>query len=175
MTRGSSSLRLPRPFRFSSDSSITTCARSVSVMSSSAHEEGIPSGDRHLQTLTREQLQQRIQQYNSKRERFDVAPTKKQLLSPFTVFCLVLNRTIGSGIFAQPVNILRLTGSAGVAIVVWIAAGLIILCIVASWMELALTIPLHYIFRDGSWQRVSAPRNGGDKNYVSFDMFFFCR
>jgi amino acid permease len=123
--------------------------------------------DHELQTLTREELQQRIHQYNSERERFDVAPTRHQLLSPFTVFCLVINRTIGSGIFTQPVNVLRGVGSAGAALLIWVVAGVIILCIVASWMELALTIPIHYVFRDGSWERVSSPRNGGDKNYVS--------
>ncbi len=100
-------------------------------------------------------------------QRFDVAPTRKQLFSRFTVFCLVINRTIASGIFTQPVRVLQLAGSSGVALVIWIAAGIIILCVVESWIELALTIPIHYIFRDGGWQRVSSPRNGGDKNYVS--------
>ncbi|RYP74152.1 hypothetical protein DL771_003210 [Monosporascus sp. 5C6A] len=35
-------------------------------------------------------------------------------------------------------------------------------------MELALTIPIHYVFRDGSWERLSSPRNGGDKNYLEY-------
>jgi amino acid permease len=87
-------------------------------------------------------------------------------LSRFTVFCLVINRTIASGIFTQPVNVLKYTGSSGAALLIWVVAGIIILCVVATWIELALTIPIHYVFRDGSWQRVSSPRNGGDKNYV---------
>lgn len=130
-------------------------------------ENSVASAEEHeLQTLTREELQERIHQYNSERERFDVAPTRDQLLSPFTVFCLVMNRTIASGIFTQPVNVLRRAGSAGVALLIWVSAGIITLCVVATWMELALTIPIHYVFRDGTWERLSAPRNGGDKNYV---------
>ena len=77
-----------------------------------------------------------------------------------------MNRTIASGIFTQPVNVLRGAGSSGVALLLWVVAGLIILCIVVCWTELALTIPLHYVFRDENWTRISAPRNGGDKNYV---------
>jgi amino acid permease len=99
-------------------------------------------------------------------KRFDVSPTTKQLLGPFTVFCLIMNRTIASGIFTQPVNVLYWAGSSGVAVVLWFFAGVIILCVVACWLELALTVPLHSIFKNGSWIRVSAPRSGGDKNYV---------
>ncbi|KAK4183373.1 amino acid/polyamine transporter I [Podospora australis] len=124
--------------------------------------------DHEIQTLSRDQLQERIQQYNAERQRFDVAPTRKQLLSPFTVFCLVINRTIASGIFTQPVNVLRFTGSSGVSLLIWVAGGGIIICVVATWIELALTIPIHYIFREGNWQRVSSPRNGGDKNYLEY-------
>jgi len=118
-----------------------------------------------LQTLTPEQVEERIRQHNAETD-LSLSPTKNQLLSPFTVFCLVINRTIASGVFTQPVNVLRLAGSSGAAIVIWIAAGIIVLCVVASWIELALTVPIHYIFHEGRWQRLSAPRNGGDKNYV---------
>ncbi|KAK4450195.1 amino acid permease-domain-containing protein [Podospora aff. communis PSN243] len=34
--------------------------------------------------------------------------------------------------------------------------------------KLALTVPIHYIFHEGRWQRLSAPRNGGDKNYLEY-------
>lgn len=82
------------------------------------------------------------------------------------MFCLIINRTIASGIFTQPINVLNLTGSAGISLVLWFAGGVIVTCVVATWIEFALTVPLHYIFRNGVMQRVSAPRNGGDKNYV---------
>jgi amino acid transporter len=152
------------------------------------------SGDEHvqeLQALTREELQHLIQGYHEQKQvcvdhvsgplekilshsllkkRFDVSPTSMQQLGWFTVICLILNRTIGTGIFVQPVNVLTLTGSSGVALLLWCVAGLIVFCIVLSWLELALTIPLHYIFHNGSWERYSTPRSGGDKNYVSLSL-----
>ncbi|KAI9860210.1 MAG: hypothetical protein M1813_006320 [Trichoglossum hirsutum] len=124
--------------------------------------------EQQLQSLTREELQRAVQNYNAQRQRFDVAPTTRQLLGPFTVFCLIMNRTIASGIFTQPVNVLYGAGSSGVALVLWIFAGVIILCVVACWLELALTVPLHSIFRNGGWMRVSTPRSGGDKNYLEY-------
>jgi|SRR3569833_1564998 len=99
-------------------------------------------------------------------QRFDVGPSRDQLLSPFTVFCLIMNRTIASGIFTQPVNVLLYSGSSGVSILLWVIAGIIITSLVQSWLELALTVPLHDIFRNGEWVRISTPRSGGDKNYV---------
>ncbi|KAK3368785.1 amino acid permease-domain-containing protein [Podospora didyma] len=129
---------------------------------------GNDAEEHQLQTLSREQLEERIHQYNSQKERFDVAPTPNQLFGSFTVFCLIINRTIASGIFTQPVNVLRGAGSSGVAVALWVAAGLIIICIVACWTELALTIPLHYVFENERWRRISAPRSGGDKNYLEY-------
>lgn len=99
-------------------------------------------------------------------QRFDVAPTTQQMLGPFTVFCLIMNRTIGTGIFTQPVNVLRETGSSGVALAVWCLAGIVILCVVVCWLELGLSVPIYNIFWNGAWTKVSTPRSGGDKNYV---------
>ena len=86
-----------------------------------------------------------------------------------------MNRTIGTGIFVQPVNVLFLTGSSGTALLLWCVAGIIVFCIVLSWLELALTIPLHMVFHNESWVRYSSPRSGGDKNYVSISLLFFIR
>lgn len=97
----------------------------------------------------------------------DLSPTSAQRLGPFTVGALILNRTIGTGIFAQPTNVLKLTGSAGVAITLWGAGGIIILCVLVSWLELCMTVPLfHYVDEDGTPTTVSTPRSGGDKNFV---------
>ncbi len=61
---------------------------------------------------------------------------------------------------------LYLTGSPAVAIILWIVGGLIILCIVLSWLELGLTVPRHYVRSVGAY--FSAPRSGGDKNYLEY-------
>lgn len=101
----------------------------------------------------------------------DLSPTSAQRLSPFTVGCLILNRTIGTGIFAQPSNILALTGSAGVSIALWGAGGLIVLCILLCWLELGMTVPLFsYVDEDGTPTVVSTPRSGGDKNFVRLQL-----
>ncbi len=61
---------------------------------------------------------------------------------------------------------LYLTGSPAVAVILWVVGGLIIFCIVLSWLELGLTIPRHYVRSVGAY--FSAPRSGGDKNYLEY-------
>jgi amino acid transporter len=102
----------------------------------------------------------------STQKRIDVGATASQRLGRFTVVCLILNRTIGTGIFAQPSNVLYLTGSPAVALILWILGGLIVLCIAFSWLELGLAIPLHYVRSAGAY--FWAPRSGGDKNYLEY-------
>jgi amino acid transporter len=85
------------------------------------------------------------------------------------VASLILNRTIGTGIFAQPVNVLALTGSSGVALTLWFAGGIIIFCILLCWLELGMTIPFFkYVDEEGNESTVSTPRSGGDKNFLEY-------
>lgn len=77
-----------------------------------------------------------------------------------------MNRTIGSGIFTVPPKVLGGTGSIGGALLVWAASGIIVLCGALCWLELGMTIPIHTISENGRTVRVSAPRSGGEKNYV---------
>lgn len=122
--------------------------------------------EREYQALTREGLQQAIDNLNAEKNLYDVAPTTSQRLGFFTVFCLIMNRIIGSGIFAQPVNVLLYAGSSGLAIVLWIIAGLIVLSITVCWLEVGMSVPFYNILHNREWLRRSAPRSGGDKNYV---------
>lgn len=96
----------------------------------------------------------------------ELGPSKGQRLGRLTIVCLILNRTIGTGIFAQPSNVLYLTGSPAVSIILWIVGGLVVLCITLSWLELGLTIPRHFLRSEGAF--FSAPRSGGDKNYLEY-------
>ncbi|KLU89727.1 hypothetical protein MAPG_08696 [Magnaporthiopsis poae ATCC 64411] len=105
-------------------------------------------------------------QRREEQRRVDVGATAQQRLGPLTVICLIFNRTIGTGIFAQPSNVLYLTGSPAVAVILWIVGGLIILCVTLSWLELALAIPLHYVRTSRAY--FWAPRSGGDKNYLEY-------
>lgn len=101
-------------------------------------------------------------------QRIDIAPATSQLLGPFTIVCLVLNRTIGSGIFTIPPKILAGAGSVGGAILIWTFSGLIVICGTLCWLELGLSIPFHKVeAENGEVREVSAPRSGGEKNFVS--------
>lgn len=59
------------------------------------------------------------------------------------------------------------TGSIGGALLVWSAAGLIATCGAMCWVELGLTIPFYPVKENGRWILAAAPRNGGEKNFVS--------
>jgi hypothetical protein len=85
-----------------------------------------------------------------------------QIFSRFTIVCLILHRTSGSGIFLQPTNVLCHTDSSAVAILVWVVGGLIGFALMLCWLELVLTVPIRFI--DGRLQ--STIQSGGDKNYV---------
>ena len=59
-----------------------------------------------------------------------------------------MNQTIGAGIFAQPVTVLRHAGSSGVAILLWIAAGLIVYAIMVCWLELGMSVPFYDVLHN---------------------------
>jgi hypothetical protein len=88
---------------------------------------------------------------------------------------MVLNRTIGSGIFTVPPKILSGTGSVGGALLIWAFSGVIVICGSLCWLELGLSIPFHKIRQaDGEIKKVSAPRSGGEKIFVSKSLFSHC-
>ncbi|KIM98696.1 hypothetical protein OIDMADRAFT_57042 [Oidiodendron maius Zn] len=114
------------------------------------------------------QLEQARAHYNREKQLFDLSPTTTQLLGAFDIFCLVLNRTIGSGIFTVPPKVLAGTGSIGASLLLWLAGGVIIICGMLCWLELGLTIPMHTVYENGTPRKVSAPRSGGVKNYLEY-------
>jgi len=64
----------------------------------------------------------------------------------------------------MPSNVLYLTGSPSVSVILWIFGGLVILCIALSWLELGLSVP-NFTSRGTSYW---TPRSGGDKNYLEY-------
>ncbi|KAH7014452.1 amino acid/polyamine transporter I [Microdochium trichocladiopsis] len=76
---------------------------------------------------------------------------KRQIGIPTAVF-LIVNRIIGTGIFATPGTILALSGSVGLSMIIWVV-GLII----------AVAGTLVYV----EWG-TGIPKNGGEKNYLEF-------
>ena len=85
-----------------------------------------------------------------------------QRFSRFTLVCLILNRTIGSGIFIQPINVLFHTDSSAIAILLWVFGGLVVFALMLCWLELALGVSRRII--DGRPYPAFWP--GGNKNYV---------
>lgn len=130
-----------------------------------------PIDTQRFNSDTRDELRRRIRDVDRQNQRFHIAPTSKQLLGSWSVVGLILNRTIGSGIFTQPVNVLEYAGSSGAAILLWIYACVIMLCITACWLELGLNVPFYSIVYNGIRKRLSTPRSGGDKNYVSCHIY----
>ncbi|KAF5336486.1 hypothetical protein D9611_006685 [Ephemerocybe angulata] len=85
-------------------------------------------------------------------EAFDNVPKAKRTLGLLSAAFLIFNRVIGTGIYATPSNILRSSGSVGVALVMWILGALIAACGTVVYMELGTCLP----------------RSGGEKNYLEF-------
>jgi amino acid transporter len=65
---------------------------------------------------------------------------------------LVVNRVIGTGIFATPGAILTLSGSVGLSLFMWVAGMLIAAAGTAVYLEFGTAIP----------------QNGGEKNYLEY-------
>lgn len=65
---------------------------------------------------------------------------------------LIVNRVIGTGIFATPGTILALSGSVGLSLFIWVAGMLIAAAGTAVYLEFGTAIP----------------KNGGEKNYLEF-------
>jgi amino acid transporter len=91
-------------------------------------------------------------------------PPDKQKIHWSTVGFLILNRTIGSGIFVSSASVLQNTRSPGVSLIFWAIGGLLTLCAVLVWLEFGLSTPVKRV-AGGIVQCV--PRSGGEKNYVS--------
>ncbi|PGH14655.1 hypothetical protein AJ80_05836 [Polytolypa hystricis UAMH7299] len=125
-------------------------------------------GNNETNAFSREELNRAIREYNEEIQLFDTAPTSRQLLGSFTIFCLIMNRTIGSGIFTVAPKLLSGSGNVGGSLLVWLSGGVIILCGAVCWIQLGLTIPMHTTVENGQEIKVSTPRNGGEKNFLEY-------
>jgi amino acid transporter len=76
---------------------------------------------------------------------------KRQIGITSAVF-LIVNRIIGTGIFATPSAILSLSGSVGLALMMWLVGMLIAAAGTAVYLEFGTAIP----------------KNGGEKNYLEY-------
>lgn len=83
----------------------------------------------------------------------------KQSLGWFSATAIVAGSMIGSGIFVVSPDIARLTGTAGLLILVWIVAGLVTILGATSYGKLAAYLPKaggQYVFLKESWGELPA-------------------
>ncbi|KAI4181528.1 MAG: hypothetical protein LQ346_006757 [Caloplaca aetnensis] len=103
------------------------------------------------------------------------SPPEPQKLGSFTVMCLIINRTIGSGIYVTPAIVLRATNSVGISLFLWTFGALFGLSGLLVWLELGLSIPKFQppdegtdSLRNGERPFENVPRSGGEKNYLEY-------
>ncbi|CAL3973330.1 hypothetical protein PZA11_005598 [Diplocarpon coronariae] len=78
-------------------------------------------------------------------------PDRRQLGLWSAIF-LNFNRMVGTGIFATPSSVLRLSGSVGLSLVIWI-------------LGILITFSGAFVFLEFG---TGLPRNGGEKNYLEY-------
>lgn len=117
-----------------------------------------------MEALDRNGYDEAVERLDDEHQVITEAPPPFQKLHGFTVICLVLNRTIGSGIFVTPTKVLLGTGSVGTSLLFWAAGAMVTICGLLVWLELGLTLPLRIPF--GENEKKSVPRSGGEFNYV---------
>jgi amino acid transporter len=93
-----------------------------------------------------------------------LAPKEAFRLTLFDVTCIVLNRTIGSGIFNSPQRVIKGTQSTGASLLLWLLGSVYCLSGAHVYIEYGLNVPRFSI--DGSEQPVA--RSGADLNYLQF-------
>lgn len=79
-------------------------------------------------------------------------PSSRKTIGLTSAVFLILNRMIGTGIFATPSAIFSLSGSVGLSLLMWVAGTVIAASGLLVYMEFGTGIP----------------RNGGEKNYLEF-------
>ncbi|KAM7207777.1 hypothetical protein V8F20_001819 [Naviculisporaceae sp. PSN 640] len=123
-----------------------------------------------LSSIRRDSLVRRAASVNEEFESIPPQPSGGGGFGQFTIICLILNRTIGSGIFTQPTNVLNLTGSTTLSLIVWVVAGFLTWAIAVWWTETALSNPRHHIQPPKQKYRVAesvlVPRSGAESLYV---------
>lgn len=83
---------------------------------------------------------------------FYVTSENRRQLGFWSAVALSFNRMVGTGIFATPSSIVGLSGSVGLALIIWVVGMLIAFAGQLVYLEFGTTIP----------------RNGGEKNYLEY-------
>ncbi|KAF3291942.1 hypothetical protein TWF132_006447 [Orbilia oligospora] len=90
----------------------------------------------------------------------------KDKMGKVSVFLLIINRMIGTGIFELPSTILAGCGSLGASLLLWFLGTTIAFCGLMVHIEFGLMIPRHPDKYGRNWN--CTPRSGGEKNYFEY-------
>ena len=82
----------------------------------------------------------------------EIARESKRQIGVVSAIFLIFNRIVGTGVFATPGAILKLSGSVGLSLFIWVAGMLIAAAGTAVYLEWGTAIP----------------KNGGEKNYLEY-------
>ncbi|RMZ82878.1 hypothetical protein DV737_g1875, partial [Chaetothyriales sp. CBS 132003] len=96
----------------------------------------------------------------------EYSPSATNKIGRWTIVALILNRTIGSGIFLTPHRVLAGTGCVGGALLLWLLGAIISICGLYVWLECAMSIPQRTV--RGETEPRGVPRSGGEKNFLEF-------
>ena len=133
----------------------------ANVSQDSSGGEGISDDHNHRRSFDNELLRKiEAARHDSSTLIQDYPRAEK--LGWFSTACLMLNHTVGTGIFETPRTVWLGTRSVSGALFMWTLGSLITFSGLFVHLELGLTIPRYSV--RGRW--CSVPRSGGDKNYV---------
>ena len=96
----------------------------------------------------------------------DLAPVNDNLIKEWEIVGLMLNRSIGSGVFLTPSLILAGTGCVGGALLLWILAAFISVSGLYVWLICGFSMPQHKVGNESGPRGV--PRSGGEFNFVQY-------
>ncbi|KAI6861124.1 hypothetical protein KC334_g21127, partial [Hortaea werneckii] len=99
-------------------------------------------------------------------QRLEEAPEDRSKIGKWSLVALILNRTIGSGIFLTPHRVLAGTGCVGGALFLWVLGSLISMSGLYVWLECGLSMPQRRVH--GEVDPRGVPRSGGEKNFLEF-------
>ncbi|KAI7718635.1 hypothetical protein KC353_g3633 [Hortaea werneckii] len=99
-------------------------------------------------------------------QRLEKVPEDRSKIGKWSLVALILNRTIGSGIFLTPHRVLAGTGCVGGALFLWVLGSLISMSGLYVWLECGLSMPQRRVH--GEVDPRGVPRSGGEKNFLEF-------
>ena len=100
------------------------------------------------------------------RQRLENVPQDRNKIGKWSIVALILNRTIGSGIYLTPHRIFAGTGCVGGALFLWVLGAVISVCGLYVWLDCGLSMPQRKI--EGEPEPRGVPRSGGEKNFLEF-------